>query len=60
MAFFDSRKGALLREHSADDGTILAEHKLQATPVFDGLIAANNRLYLSLENGMILCMGSNR
>jgi hypothetical protein len=58
MASFDSRKGALLRAHSTTDGTLLAEHKIQAPPIFDGLIAAKGRLYLSLENGTVLCMGS--
>ncbi|UCD56645.1 MAG: hypothetical protein JSV16_12550, partial [Candidatus Hydrogenedentota bacterium] len=59
MAAFDGRKGALLRAHSAADGTMLVEHKLDTPPVFDGLIAARGRLYLSLENGTVLCMGSN-
>jgi len=57
MASFEGRKGALLRSYSATDGTMLAEHKLQAPPVFDGLIAANGQLFLSLENGTILCIG---
>jgi hypothetical protein len=60
MAAFEGRKPACLRVHSAKDGTVLAEHKLEAPPVFDGLIAANGRLYLSLENGIILCMGPDR
>jgi outer membrane protein assembly factor BamB len=60
MAAFEGRKGALLRAYSAMDGTMLAEHKLQAPPVFDGLIAANGQLFLSLENGTILCIGSSR
>ncbi len=41
-------------------GMVLAEYTLQSPPVFDGLIAANRQLYLSLENGTILCMGSDR
>ena len=60
MAAFEGRKGALLRVHSAADGKALAEYKLDAPPVFDGLIAANGQLYLSLENGTVLCMGPNR
>lgn len=58
MSAFDGRMGALLRAYSSKDGTMLDEHKLDAPPVFDGLIAAKGRLYLSLENGTILCMGS--
>ena len=60
MAAFEGRKGALLNVHSAIDGKVLAEHKLEAPPVFDGLIAANGRLYLSLENGTVVCLGPNR
>jgi PQQ-like domain len=60
MAAFKGRDGAVLRVHSAADGKMLAEYKLDAPPVFDGLIAANGRLYLSLENGTLLCMGAAR
>ena len=60
MAAFNGRKGALLRVHSATDGAVLAEHKLDAPPIFDGLIAANGRLYLSLEDGTVLCLGQVR
>jgi outer membrane protein assembly factor BamB len=59
MAAFEGRKGALLRTYSAIDGKKLVEYELEAPPIFDGLIAANGRLYLSLENGTILCIGSN-
>jgi len=60
MAAFKGRKGAVLRAYSAADGNALAEHKLDAPPVFDGLIAANGQLYLSLKNGTVLCMGPDR
>ncbi|TKJ38148.1 MAG: hypothetical protein CEE38_05155 [Planctomycetes bacterium B3_Pla] len=60
MAAFEGRGGAVLRATSATDGGMLAEYKLDAPPVFDGLIAVKGRLYLSLENGTVLCMGKNR
>jgi len=60
MAAFEGRRGAVLRVHSAADGSTLAEHRLDAPPVFDGLIAAGGRLYLSLQDGTILCMGPDR
>lgn len=47
---------ALLLAISASDGTELAQYRLDSSPVFDGIAAANGRLYLSLENGHILCM----
>jgi len=48
----------VLRAVSTDDGQKLAEYPLRCEPVFDGLIAANRRLYLSLKDGSILCMGA--
>ena len=57
MAAFEGRKGALLRVHAAADGKLLAEHKLDAPPVFDGLIAAAGRLFLCTTNGQVICLG---
>ena len=45
---------------SATDGTALSQHPLDAPPVFDAMIAAAGRLYLSLENGSLLCMAPAR
>jgi len=56
MAAFEGRSGAVLRACSAADGSTLAEQKLDAPPVFDGLIAASGRLYMSLEDGTVLCL----
>ena len=57
MASFEGRKGALLWVVSAADGEKLAEYSLDSPPVFDGMIAANERLYISTESGRLLCMG---
>jgi outer membrane protein assembly factor BamB len=57
MAAFEGRKGAVLRAYSAADGKTLAEHQLKAPPVFDGLIAAAGRLFLSTTDGRIVCLG---
>jgi outer membrane protein assembly factor BamB len=57
MAAFEGRKGAKLRVVSAADGGRLAEHELDSPPVFDGMIAANGRLYISSEKGSVLCLG---
>jgi len=56
MAAFEGRRGAVLRTVSAADGKKLAEQKLASPPVFDGLIAAAGRLYLTLTNGEVLCL----
>lgn len=47
----------LLVVASSTDGTIQAEHTLKTAPIWDGMAAANDRLYLSLKNGTVLCLG---
>ena len=50
-------QGALLLAISAVDGTELAWHQLDCSPVFDGMAAANGNLYISLEDGRVVCLG---
>jgi hypothetical protein len=52
----DENKGALLMAISASDGTELAQYQLDSTPVFDGMAAAYGRLYVSMEDGSLLCL----
>ena len=56
-AAFQGKQGAVLWSVSADDGKKLAEYKLESAPVFDGMIAARNRIYISLQDGSIVCFG---
>jgi len=51
----ENREGRLMA-FSASDGTVLAEHRLDGPPVFDGMAAAGGRLYVSLEDGQLICM----
>jgi len=55
MAAFEGRAGAVLRSVSAADGATLAEQRLDAPPVFDGLIAAAGRLYMVTTDGKVRC-----
>lgn len=55
-ASLEGRRGARLAAFSARDGSQLAECGLKSPPVFDGLIAARGRLYVSLENGTVACL----
>ena len=55
-AAFEGRKGARLVAVSAADGKEPSVIELQAPPVFDGLIAANNRLFASLRDGSLVCL----
>jgi hypothetical protein len=51
---------SVLTVMSATDSKTLKEYPLEAQPVFDGMAAAYGRLYLSLKNGTVICMGSDR
>ncbi|MHC4700607.1 MAG: outer membrane protein assembly factor BamB family protein [Planctomycetota bacterium] len=58
LAAFEGRRGALLWAFSGQDGEKLAEvAKLDALPVYDGLVATDGRLYLSSKNGRVACFG---
>jgi hypothetical protein len=56
LAAFEGRRGARLAAISAEDGRQVAVKSLDAPPVFDGLIAAAGGLYLSLEDGSLVCL----
>ena len=53
----DGAQGALVWAVSAEDGTRQAEYQLESPPVFDGMIAAYGRLYISTIDGHLICMG---
>ena len=40
---------------NAENGEVIETLDLMAAPVFDGLIAAHGRLFISLRNGRVLC-----
>lgn len=52
--------GGLLSAVSAGDGQTRAEYRLDAQPVFDSLAAAQGRLYLTLQDGRLLCLSDRR
>jgi hypothetical protein len=54
-AAFRGQRGAALYLVDATDGTTLAQYRLESSPVFDGMIAAHNRIFLSLEDGSLVC-----
>ena len=55
LAAFQGQEGISLDAVSANDGSTLASVELQSVPVFDGLIAANGRLYLADQSGQVAC-----
>ena len=40
------------------DGRTIAKQKLDESPIFDGMIVADNQLYLCTQDGDIICMGA--
>jgi polygalacturonase/outer membrane protein assembly factor BamB len=58
LAAFEGRRGARLWAFSGENGKKLAEvAKLDTLLVYDGLIAAAGRLYMSLQHGRVVCFG---
>ena len=53
---FQGKRGALLVAVSRDGGQKLAAYGLDFVPRFDGLIAANGRLYISTLSGDVFCL----
>jgi outer membrane protein assembly factor BamB len=56
-AAFENRKGGVLNVFSKQEGEKLGEFPLDSTPVYDGMAAAGGRIYLSSENGTMICFG---
>jgi len=56
-AAFENRKGGMLMVYSKENGKRLGAHQLTSAPVYDGMAAADGRVYLSLKNGTIVCYG---
>ena len=56
----DGEDNSVLMVMSTINSETLKEYPLEAQPVFDGMAAAYGKLYLSLKNGTVVCMGSDR
>jgi len=56
VAAFEGRKGCLLWVADKSDGKKLAELKLDSLPVFDGMIAADGKLYMATADGKVVCL----
>jgi outer membrane protein assembly factor BamB/ubiquinone/menaquinone biosynthesis C-methylase UbiE len=56
QAAWEDRKGGLLRVVSATDGEKIAECDLESVPVWDGMAAANGRLYAATNDGKVVCL----
>ena len=54
------KRGAIFRVVSTSDGSTLAEFEMDEVPVFDGLIAAGDRLFMSTMHGTLICFGEKK
>jgi outer membrane protein assembly factor BamB len=54
-AAFDGKSGGLLWAVSREDGKRLAEYKLDWPPIFDGMAAADGKLFIADMDGNITC-----
>lgn len=54
-AALEGRDGGILQAVGAADGKKLAEIKLDALPVWDGMAAAGGRLYIATKDGRVIC-----
>ncbi len=59
LAPYEYRTPGSLWALSAKDGQKLAEWTLDACPVFDGMAAADGRLFVSQVNGKLICLTGN-
>ena len=57
LGAFEGRKGGLLWVFDAASGQKRREVRLASPPVFNGMAAAGGRLYVSLKDGTVVCLG---
>ena len=53
----EGRAGGVLITAAAQDGKTLNEYRLDSPPVWDGMAAANNRLFIAMTDGQVQCWG---
>jgi hypothetical protein len=56
LAALEGRRGGVLLTFDPSDGRQVAEQQLDSPPVFDGLSAANSRLFLATVDGNVSCL----
>ena len=57
FASYRGEKGAKIVAVAVEDGAIKGKLDLPAVPVLDGMASAGGRLYLSLNDGTVICLG---
>jgi len=52
----EGRCGGAVLVRAEDNGAAVAEYSLNSPPVWDGMAAANGRLYIATQDGRIVCL----
>lgn len=55
LASFKGQRGVFMQVRNTTYGQIIANYKLDAMPVFDGMSAAQGKIFISLKNGAVQC-----
>ncbi len=56
VAAWNGQRGGMLWAVSAADGQRQAAYELDAPPIFDGMAATEDRLYLATTDGRVICL----
>jgi hypothetical protein len=51
----EGKHGAYIWIVSSEDGKQMSQIKLDGVPVFDGMAAAGKKVFISLNNGTLVC-----
>ena len=54
--YLEGRAGGVLAIHSKSDGKQRFKCVLDSAPVFDGLSAASDQIFVSCRDGSVICM----
>jgi hypothetical protein len=60
LASLEGLKGGKLRLVETTDGSTLAEYDLTHSPIHDGIAVARGRLYLTTDQGRVVCHADRR
>jgi len=55
-AILAGERGGILQMVSTKDGQKISEYKLDVPPLFDGMIAANGKLFIACMDGSLVCL----
>ena len=55
-ALLAGERGGILWMVSTKDGKKISDYKLDVPPIFDGMIAANGKLFISTMDGSVVCL----